>query len=176
MLFYQLINLVSETKIAPHATDFRLIDRKVINEFNSFTERNRITRGLLDWLGFKKEFLYFSAPQRENGKTKYSFSKLIKLAMSAFVSHSLFPLKLAGYLGIFITTISGMLGIFMLIERYFMRDIWKFHFSGPAVLAVITLFAVGIVLSCLGLVALYIANIHSEVINRPMYVIRNKKI
>jgi dolichol-phosphate mannosyltransferase len=58
-MFYVLINKLSETDIIPHATDFRLVDRQVINAFNLFTERNRITRGLFDWLGYKRNFIYF---------------------------------------------------------------------------------------------------------------------
>jgi len=176
LLFYKIINLIGETKIIPQATDFRLLDKKVTGAFNNFTERNRITRGLLDWLGFEKDFLYFTANKRKNGQPKYSFWKLVKLAGSAFVSHSVFPLKLAGYLGIVITFLSGMLGLFIFIEKYILGDPLHMNFSGPAILAVIILFLVGIILICLGLVALYIANIHNEVINRPMYVVRKKKI
>lgn len=174
-LFYYLINFVGETKIKNGATDFRIIDRKVINEFNSFTEHNRITRGLLDWLGFKKEYIYFNAQPRKNGKASYSSRKLFKLALSSFVSHSLFPLKFAGYLGTFIILISGPLGLYIFVDRYLLQDPFGFNFSGTAVLAVLNMFLVGVVLSCLGLIAIYIGSIQYEVMNRPIYVIRQKK-
>jgi len=173
--FYKIMKLIGETKIIPRATDYRLIDRKVINEFSRFTERNRITRGLLDWLGFKKDYLHFQADFRKNGKANYSCIKLIRLAISSFTAHSLFPLKLAGYLGIIITLFSGALGFFVFVEKYILNDPWQMEFSGPAMLAIMILFLIGIVLICLGLIALYIAQIHGEVINRPMYVIRNKE-
>ena len=86
------------------------------------------------------------------------------------VSLSLFPLRLAGYLGILITVVSALLGIFMFVTNYVTRSL---DFTGPAILAVMILFLIGIVLICLGLIALYIANIHSEVTDRPLYVIRN---
>ena len=173
-LFYAIMSLIGSTKIVPHATDFRLIDRKVIDEFNRFTERNRMTRGLLDWMGFKRTFISFKASDRKNGDAQYGTMKLIKLALSAFISHSLFPLKLAGYLGMLITTFSGCFGVFILIEKYALRDPLDYNFSGPAILAVLNTFLIGIVLSCLGLIALYIANIHEEVVNRPMYIVRRK--
>ena len=173
--FYKIMNIIGETKIIPRATDYRLLDKKVVNEFNRFTERNRISRGLIDWLGFKKGFVYFEADERQNGKAKYSFFKLVKLALSGFVTHSLFPLKLAGYLGVVITTISGLFGLFIIIEKYILPNPLRLNFSGPFLVGVFLLFMVGIILSCLGLIALYVASIHSEVVNRPLYVIRKKK-
>ncbi|MCX6739598.1 MAG: glycosyltransferase family 2 protein [Candidatus Parcubacteria bacterium] len=172
--FYKIIGRISEIEMVPYATDFRLLDKKVINEFNRFTEKNRLTRGLIDWLGFKREYIHFEADKRLNGKATYSTVKLIRLALNSVVSLSLFPLKLAGYLGIFITIAAGLLGLFVIIEKYVLKDVWRFNFSGPAILAIIILFLVGIILICLGLIALYIANIHKEAINRPIYVIREK--
>ncbi len=173
--FYKIMSLISETKVVPRSTDYRLLDRQVVNEFNRLTERSRMTRGLIDWLGFRKDYVSFNAKARIKGKASYSFTRLLKLALSSFVSHSLFPLKFAGYLGIIITFFSGILGTFIVIENYILHDPWHLDFSGPAMLAVMILFLIGIVLVCLGLIALYIASIHSEVIGRPMYVVRKKE-
>ncbi|NUM25232.1 MAG: glycosyltransferase family 2 protein [Candidatus Buchananbacteria bacterium] len=173
--FYKAMKLIGETKLASRTTDYRIIDRKVIDEFKRFTEHNRITRGLLDWLGFKKEYIYFTALTRQHGKPSYSKIKLVKLALSTFVSHSLFPLKFAGYLGIIIVSFSGPLGLFIFIDKYILDDATGFNFSGPAILALINMFFTGIILSSLGLIALYIADIQSEVTNRPMYVVRSRK-
>ncbi len=163
----------SHQAIIPYATDFRLLDRKVIDEFNQFTERNRLTRGLIDWLGFKYSFIEFKAEPRLKGSS-LSKRKLMQLAVHSYVSHSLFPLKVAGYLGAFMTLLAGIFGVFIIIERYILSDPYNLHFSGPAILATILVFMVGIVLVSLGLVALYVANIHDEVINRPLYVVREE--
>jgi len=80
LVFYSLMNLIGETEITARATDYRLIDRKVIKEFNRFTEHNRISRGLIDWLGFKKEYIYFFANERIHGRAAYNRLKLFKLA------------------------------------------------------------------------------------------------
>jgi len=174
IVFYKIMNRISETPIIPCATDFRLLDRKVVDVFCKLTERKRMTRGLIDWLGFKRDYVYFEAPARINGEANYSFKKLWRLAFASFVSHSLFPLRLAGYLGVFITVISAMTGLFVAIEKYVLGDPWGLSFSGTAILALMILFLVGIILSCFGLVALYIANIHNEVLNRPLYIISEK--
>lgn len=174
--FYKIINLISGTEVIPQATDYRLLDRAVIDEFNRFTERGRITRGLIDWLGFNRDYVYFNANKRANGEAKYSVLKLIKLSLSSVISLSLFPLKFAGYLGAVIVLLSGTLGLFIFIEKYILNDPWNMSFSGPAILAVIILFLVGIILACLGLMALYIGSIHTEITNKPLYVIRNKNL
>jgi glycosyltransferase involved in cell wall biosynthesis len=176
-LFYKLLNYISETEIVPHTTDYRIIDKQVIEEFNRFTERKRITRGLIDWLGFSRTFIEFEAKERIHGKPAYTLKKLIALAIHSFTSHSLFPLRLAGYLGIFILVTSGIGGFIIFVNRYILHDPYGWNITGTAMLAVILLFLIGIVLACLGLMALYIANIHGEVTNRPLYVLkrRNRK-
>jgi len=169
-LFYAILNSISETHVIPNSTDYRLLDRCVIDDFNRLTERNRITRGLVDWLGYTPDPIYFEARPRYSGTAVYSIFKLIQLAVNSFVSLSLFPLKLAGYLGIVITFTAGLLGVFIIIEQYLLQDPLNINSSPTALLAVMIVFLVGIILSCLGLIALYIANIHVEVINRPLYI------
>lgn len=176
-LFYKLINRISEIQIVPNATDFRLIDRVVVEEFKLFTETSRMTRALVDWLGFRRAYIYFDANKRLHGTASYGVWKLFKLAFASFISLSLVPLKLAGYLGIFITIVSGILGFVALIGKYFLRnETFIAKFSDAESLAILLVFLVGILLMSIGLLALYIANIHNEVINRPMYVVRKRKL
>lgn len=175
-LFYAIINKIAEVEIVPNATDFRLLDRAVIDEFNHFTEANRMTRALIDWLGFRRAYIYFDANDRINGTASYDFWKLLKLAMNSFVSLSLVPLKLAGYLGIFITLVSGVAGFYILLGKYFFHTPFASTFSDAENLAIFIVFLVGIILMSIGLISLYVANIHREVIGRPMYVIRKKQL
>lgn len=173
-LFYRLLGTVSHTRITPHASDYRLVDKKVINAFCKLTERNRITRGLIDWLGFRRQYVHFEAPPRKAGTASYGYRKLFALAMNSFTAYSLLPLRLAGYFGAFILMVAAPLGAFLLIETYVLSDPLHWNITGTALLAVLILILVGLVLACLGLVALYIAHIHAEVTNRPLYVIRKK--
>jgi len=175
-LFYKILNKIVDVEVMPSATDFRLLDRRVIDEFNRFTEANRMTRALIDWLGFRRAYIFFDANKRLNGTASYSFWKLTKLAMNSFVSLSLLPLKFAAYLGGFITLFSGALGLYVLLGKYFFHWGFSSHFSDSENLAVFIVFLVGIILISIGLLALYIAHIHEEVIKRPMYVIRKKNL
>jgi polyisoprenyl-phosphate glycosyltransferase len=172
-LFYKTANLMAEIQIQAGALDFRLIDRVVIEEFNKFTERGRMTRALIDWLGFERDYVSYVENERFAGEASYSFNKRVKLALSTFLSTSLFPLKFAGYLGVIIILITGPLGVVMSVNKYLLGDIFGWNTTGAAQVGVLTAFLIGINLVCMGLTALYIANIHTEVANRPLYIVKN---
>jgi dolichol-phosphate mannosyltransferase len=171
-IFYRIMRTIAHTKITPHATDFRLLDRQVIDVFNDLPERNRITRGLIDWMGFERAYVPFEQAPRLHGDPTYDFRSLVQLAMNSFTAYSLVPLKLAGYLGVVILLLSIPVGLFMFAERFLLGDPLGISISGTAFLAIMILFLVGVVLACLGLISLYIAHIHSEVIDRPLYIAR----
>jgi dolichol-phosphate mannosyltransferase len=171
-IYYKIVNKISETKIIPSATDFRLLDRGVVDDFNLLNEKNRMTRALIDWLGYKRTTLKFIVPERIHGAPAYSFIKLVKLAMESFISHSLFPLRLTGYVGLVTMPLSGLLLLIMFIDRYF--HYFHFNFSGPAILANVVMFLVSILLISIGLLSYYIGHMHQESQNRPLYVIRKK--
>ncbi len=174
--FYFILNKISDTQATPGTTDFRLLDRIVIDEFNRFTETNRMTRALIDWLGFKRTNIQFKAHERLHGTASYSFWKLTKLAFNGFISLSMLPLELASFFGSFIFILSGSLGFYILLGKYFFHWHFASTFSDAENLAIFIVFLVGILLISIGFVALYIANIQKEVTNRPLYVMRKKKI
>lgn len=167
-LFYFLINKASKVKISPDVMDFRIIDREVVEHFNRFTERNRITRGLIDWLGYPQSYIDLEIPERVHGTSTYSTRMLIKLAKDSLVSMSLLPLKISGYLGLTICSVFGVMGIIVLVDQAFLGDYLKI--SGAGSLGILTAFMIGVVLTNLGLVALYIANLHDEALGRPLYI------
>lgn len=174
--FYKMMTPAGSDAVIPNATDFRLISKRVVETFSEMTEHNRMTRALLDWLGFKHDYVNFEVPPRANGTATYSIKQLFNLAVNCFTSHSLLPLQFAGYLGLAILLCSGALGVFMYIQTYVVGDPYNLHFTGTAMLATLIVFLVGLVLVCLGLVAMYIARIHTEVTNRPLYVVRRNII
>lgn len=168
-LFYFIFNRVSEVPTESGTTDFRLMDRKVIDVFRNFPERERMFRGMIDWMGYRRAKVEFVARDRVNGKATYSYRKLFRLALNSLTSFSLLPLRMAGYLGIAIMLASGLMLSAMLVTRWF----FDFGMFSPiAILAVGNIFLIGIVLVSLGFIALYIARIHGEVINRPLYIVR----
>jgi glycosyltransferase involved in cell wall biosynthesis len=170
-LFYSLLNSISEFKMEPGTTDFRLLDRKVVEALKRFTERNRLFRGLIDWMGYKRTTIDFEAPARHAGTARYSYSRLFRLALNSFMAFSLVPLKLAGYIGFFVIVVFGGLLAFMAYDKFGSNS---FGFSNIAFVIVSNVIMNGIVLGCIGLVALYIGHIHTEVIGRPLYLVRKQ--
>ena len=117
-LFYLIFNSMSEFKLESWTTDYRLLDRKVVDYYLQFQERNRLYRWLTDWLGFNKKELVFDANPRLDGKKvwNYSYLSLYKLAVNTLTSFSLFPLKIVGYLWAFITFTSSLLLVFVMFN------------------------------------------------------------
>lgn len=169
--YYWLMSKMSSLDMVSQTTDFRLLDKKVVEAFRKFPERERMFRGIIDWMGFKKAYVEFHAGAREEGVPAYSYSKLWHLAINSITSFSLWPLRLTGYLGMFITTISSLLLLWML-GSYFMVN--KTVYTPLAIVVVANTFLIGIVLMAIGLVALYVGTIHTEVVNRPLYIVREQ--
>jgi len=169
-LYWWLFSKISSVKTEPHSTDFRLMDKKIIDIFRNFSERGRIFRGIIDWIGFKRTRVEFTAPERKEGMATYSYQKLIGLAINSLTAFSLLPLRIAGYMGLAITLISSLMFFVMILAKIFGFLV----ITSIAFVIVANTLLIGIVLVCLGLIALYIARIHDEVINRPLYLIREK--
>jgi polyisoprenyl-phosphate glycosyltransferase len=170
-VYYWLMARISGLDMASQTTDFRLFDKKVVDAFRLVTERDRMFRGIMDWMGFKKVYVEFQAAAREHGSAGYSYVKLWQLAVNSITSFSLFPLRITGYLGVMIAGCSGSLLSWMLFSNYVLghKD-----FTPLAIVVVSNTFLIGIVLTAIGLVALYIGTIHTEVINRPLYLVRER--
>lgn len=174
-LFYRLFNGVNGVQMQPGSTDFRLIDNSVQKEFIRLSEHNRITRGLIDWLGFKREYIYFDSPARIAGEASYSSKKLIGLAMNSFVSLSLKPLFLLAWVGSIITLISFAAGLFMLVEQFILGDPLELNLTGAALLGIFISFLIGLVLTSQGVLAVYLSHIHTHTQGRPLYVVDYSK-
>jgi len=173
-VFYKLANRIMSLRLEPGATDFRLIDRAVQQEFTRMTERNRITRGLIDWLGYKRAYIEFQANPRLAGEAGYSFRKLSKLAVDSVISLSISPLYISAYVGGIVLPSSTLIGLSMIIDGI-AGDPLGWHVTGSAYLVVVLLFLVGILLVSQGIIGLYLSHIHTETQNRPLYVIDDEK-
>lgn len=170
-IFYSIMNKNADSPLTQNATDFKLIDKKVITVLQQFTEHNRMFRGLIDWLGFKTEYIEFVAPERIHGEATYSFVKLTRLAVNSMTSFSLFPLRVTGYFGILIFAVSFILLCVMSVFKFILQSPM---FTSIAFVIVLNTLILGIVLMALGLIALYIGQIRDEVVNRPLYVVRER--
>lgn len=172
--FYRILNLISDSQTVPGSTDFRLIDRGVVAEFRRLQERNRITRGLIDWLGFEREYVHFAAPERIAGEATYSVRKLFGLALNSFTTMSVKPLFAFGYIGAVITFLAFVAGLTVIIEQLIMNDPLGWNFTGSAMLGILVTFLVGLILTAQGVVTIYLSHIYVQAQGRPLYVIDRK--
>jgi dolichol-phosphate mannosyltransferase len=170
-VFYFLINHLSSQKLTPGLTDFRLIDNSVQKAFIGLKENDRVTRGLIDWLGFKRVFVEYKENRRKNDQPGYGYRGLINLATNSILSLTLTPLYIFGLLGIFITIGSFLLGGAVIIEQLIMDDPLNWNFTGTAMLGILILFMVGIILMSQGVLSLYVSRLSLQSKGRPLYVI-----
>lgn len=174
-LFYKMLGAMGVKDTVPGSTDFRLIDRCVADEYNKLTEHGRITRGLMDWMGFRKAYIDYIYGNRLAGKPSYNFKKLFALAIDSFISLSTAPLAVFGFIGAFITFASLVLGIFVIIEQFMMGDPIGLNWTGTTCLSVFISFLVGLVLVSQAITAQYVSHIHAEAQGRPLYIIDRKQ-
>lgn len=170
-MFYRLLNKISEIKIPEDTGDFRLADRKVIDVINELPEHNKYLRGLFTWVGFKQVPLEYERQERFAGKTKYSLTKMVKLASDGITSFSKKPLKILGIFGIFAIIASILLFIYAIISYVFKLN--SLMPGWTSIMITITFFG-GLQLISVWLISEYIGKIFDESKNRPEYIIAKK--
>lgn len=167
-LYYRLINKMSETNLPLHSADFRLIDRKVINTFNSFRERKKYIRGIISWIGFKQLPIYYSRKKRIAGSTKYTLSKMFDFAATGLLYFTKKPLKFVKHIGL-ILFIAGVVLLVALIFLFFSSH--SQNLSSWHILGLLIILLSGIQLISIGIIGEYISGIFDEAKNRPEYII-----
>ncbi|HSX30411.1 MAG TPA: glycosyltransferase family 2 protein [Candidatus Saccharimonadales bacterium] len=171
-LFYSVFRRLTGIRVDSNTSDFRLIDKDIQTQFNKLTEHNRMTKALIDWLGYPREYVSYHENARQHGAATYSYRKLFKLAIDSAVSLSISPLYITAYAGAVVLPLATLLGLGMIVN-YFLRDPLHLHATGSAYIMVLVLFLVGILMVSQGIIGLYLSHIHSETQNRPLYVIDN---
>lgn len=169
-IFYKFINAISDTRIEPNVADFKAFNRKVLDSILRFDERELFLRGIFSWIGFKTTTIDFEAPARRHGKTKYSFTKMLRLALKGTTSFSFKPLRVALMIGSFISLAAFAFGIFALVAYYKGNTV-----PGWASMIIAIMFLGGTQLLAIGLLGEYIASLFTETKKRPLYLV-NKTI
>jgi len=169
--FYRLINRMTDVEIVDGARDFRVMTHEVADAIVSLSERQRFSKGIFSWVGFRTEWIEYENVERAAGETKWSFWKLFKYAVDGIVSFTTVPLRLATFSGFFVSAAS-----FIYIIYYVIRTlIWGIPVPGYPSLLAFTLFLGGITLLALGILGEYLARTYMEVKRRPLYILRKKK-
>lgn len=166
-LFYKIFSYFSGIKIVSGMADFRLLDRCVVEQLRQLKEASLFLRGLIQWVGFPSMEIPYDCQQRFAGKSKYSFKKMLRLAVSGIISFSTTPLKL----GIWIGFITSLLAFIELIYVFCIKMFLPGRvISGWASITGVISLLFGILFILIGIIGLYIANIAETVRYRPHFI------
>jgi len=169
-LFYALLRTEQGVQVPPHAGDFRLLDRAVIQSLLMLPERNRFMKGLYAWVGFRTQALPYMPQDRHAGRSHFGIFKLLRLALAGLMSFTTWPLRAVSVVGFVVSLCALLYGIFIVIKHL----IFSSDVAGWPTIVTILLFFSGINLLSLGVVGEYVARIFEEVKARPIYLIQQQ--
>ena len=165
--FYSLLQKISTIKIQEHVGDFRLLDRRCVEAIKLMRETQRYTKGIFSWIGYRKKEILFDSALRAAGTTKWSWLKLINLAIEGITSFTTFPLRLSSIAGLVISLISFAYMGWIIFNTLIFGD----PVQGFPTLVSIILFLGGIQLIFLGVIGEYLARVFNETKRRPLYLV-----
>ncbi len=168
--YYKLLNLISSEKIEPNHADFRLISKKVMEEITKYENKNIFLRGIISTLNFNKKVISYSLKKRKLGRSKYSFSKMIKLALDGVTSQSIYPLRLSTILGLIIIIFCFFSSLLVLFEYFVLRN----TIPGWTSIIIPIYFLGGVQIFLIGVIGEYIGKIYGELLKNPVYSIIKK--
>ena len=163
--FYSLISGATGMDMAS-SSDFKLLDRKVVDTLNKLPERNVFFRALSFWVGFKKATVYYSVQERTAGESKWSTKSLVKYALTNITSFSSAPLHIITVLGFIMMAVSVVFGILALYQKLCGAAV-----EGFTTVIILLLFASSLIMISLGIIGYYVARIYDEIKGRPRYII-----
>lgn len=171
-MFYRMLNTLSDVDIPKDVGDFRLVDRKIVDQMNALPEHNKFLRGLWSWLGYKQYAFEYERKERFAGKTKYPLKKMLKLAGDGIIGFSTKPLKMCAALGIISIGLSFIVLIYSILAYIF--NFGNVVSGWTSIMVAITFFS-GVQLLSLWILSEYVGRIYDETKQRPQYVV-NKTI
>lgn len=164
--FYSLINKLSDVELYKNASDFRCLRRCVVDAILEMTEYHRFSKGIFAWIGFETYYRPYEVRERNAGTTSWSFWKLVNYALEGVVAFSTKPLKMVIKMGV----ITSVLAILYMIVVIIQKLAFGIDIPGYPTIIVLILLIGGIQLTVLGIIGEYLAKMHIEVKNRPIYI------
>ena len=165
-LFYQLLNMLSETPVVRGAADYQLLDRVVVNAVLQFKDRYPFVRGLVGWLGFPSTKIEYVPPERNRGTTGYTLRKMLGLSLQAVMGLSSKPLRMSFYFGLLTAVFCLLYGAYAIVQLAAGRAV-----QGWTSVIVMVTFLGAIQLVSIGVVGEYLARVYDQSRGIPRYVI-----
>ena len=170
-LYYKILQKSTNIPIQKDTGDFRLLDKKCIDAIKEMRETDRNNKGMFSWIGYKKKGILYHQNERKHGKTKWSYYKLLNLALTGITSFTTVPLRFASIFGFFVSLLAFAYLTYIIIKTLIYGD----PVQGYPTLMVTILFLGGIQLIALGIIGEYLSHIFNETKKRPGYFIREYK-
>ena len=170
-IFYRSMKVIAEIDVPLDVGDFCLMDRQVVDMLVTLRERHRFLRGLRSWVGFRQIGIEYQRDARLAGAPKYTFRKLVGLALSGYIGFSSMPLRAAAWLGFLSAAAGFSIGIWVLVRT--LIELPSPPRGWASTMSVI-LFVGGVQLLVLGIIGEYLGRVYDEVRNRPLYVVRSR--
>jgi dolichol-phosphate mannosyltransferase len=170
--FYRILKKITSVNIPVDTGDFRLIDRKIVNDLKNMPEQNKFLRGQIAWLGYRQTSVFFERDERKFGETGYPFSKMLKFALDGITGFSDVPLQFVTKTGIFISFISFLIILYAVFSHFVLEK----TITGWTSLIISSMFIGGVQLISIGIIGEYISRINKNVQNRPLYIIDQTNI
>lgn len=165
--FYKVMNRISDTDIVDGASDFRMMNRKMVDAIVSMGEYNRFSKGIFGWVGFRTKWIPYQNTERVAGQTKWSFWGLFRYSLQGIVAFSTVPLAISSVIGVITCILSFLMGFWIVIRTLIFGD----PVAGWPTLACMIVFMGGIQLFCIGILGQYMAKTYLETKQRPIYII-----
>jgi dolichol-phosphate mannosyltransferase len=173
-LFYRLLARLANINIPLDSGDFCVMSRRAVDALASLPERVRFIRGLRSWIGLKQTGLSYERQARAAGEPKYTFTKLLNLALDGIINFSSQPLRLISLLGIFLAIFALFLALFVFIQYVTNWTVWGYNprnAPGWTSLILTLLILASAQLIALGIIGEYLGRIFEEIKQRPVYMV-----
>jgi dolichol-phosphate mannosyltransferase len=170
-VFYRLIDSLSEDPLPHDAGDFRLVDRRVLNELLKFEDYHPYLRGTIATLGFEQIGISYSRAERQRGESKFSFGQLLGLALDGILNHSVVPLRIATYLGLLISVVTFLGTVGFAVGRIVFGKAWP---PGFALITILILGSLSLNALFLGVIGEYLGRIYRQVKRRPLTIVERE--
>lgn len=171
-LYYRIVNQISEHSLPVDAGDFRLVDRRILEELRLIKDDAPYLRGTISEMGFRQVGIPYDRRARTKGESKFRMKDLLSLSIDGVLNHSIYPLKIVFYFGLIVFLLSIIVTIFVFFSHWVAGSNWP---RGFTTIVLLQIFSIAINTLFLGILGAYIGRIFNQVKNKPITIVEEQQ-